>query len=48
VLIELFVQVRHILSEKHAKVMEAMEKIKSGVPFDKVAGEYTPHELSTG
>ena len=30
-------QVRHILCEKHSKVMESLEKIKAGQKFDDVA-----------
>ena len=31
------VKVRHILCEKHAKVMEAMAKLQEGVSFNKVS-----------
>lgn len=30
------VKVRHILCEKHAKVMEAMTKLQEGISFNKV------------
>ncbi|KAG8933157.1 hypothetical protein FRC03_003352 [Tulasnella sp. 419] len=35
------VNVRHILCEKHSKATEALEKIKNGERFDKVAQEYS-------
>uniref|UniRef100_A0A2K6U4U6 Peptidyl-prolyl cis-trans isomerase n=1 Tax=Saimiri boliviensis boliviensis TaxID=39432 RepID=A0A2K6U4U6_SAIBB len=34
------VKVRHILCEKHGKIMEAMEKLKSGMRFNEVAAQY--------
>ncbi|KAF7344541.1 Peptidyl-prolyl cis-trans isomerase [Mycena sanguinolenta] len=33
--------VRHILCEKHSKATEALEKIKEGQAFNKVAQEYS-------
>ncbi|KAL4694331.1 hypothetical protein H8959_013596 [Pygathrix nigripes] len=33
------VKVRHILCEKHGKIMEAMEKLKSGMRFNEVASQ---------
>uniref|UniRef100_A0A8C0WPS6 Peptidyl-prolyl cis-trans isomerase n=1 Tax=Castor canadensis TaxID=51338 RepID=A0A8C0WPS6_CASCN len=35
------VKVRHILCEKHSKIMEAMEKLKSGMRFNEVATQYS-------
>ena len=35
------VKVRHILCEKHRKIMEAMEKLKSGMRFSEVATQYS-------
>ncbi|XP_040329030.1 peptidyl-prolyl cis-trans isomerase NIMA-interacting 4-like [Herpailurus yagouaroundi] len=35
------VKVRHILCEKHGKIMEAMEKLKSGIRFNEVAIQYS-------
>uniref|UniRef100_A0A2I3RE39 Peptidyl-prolyl cis-trans isomerase n=2 Tax=Homininae TaxID=207598 RepID=A0A2I3RE39_PANTR len=35
------VKVRHILCEKHGKIMEAMEKLKSGMRFNGVATQYS-------
>jgi NIMA-interacting peptidyl-prolyl cis-trans isomerase 4 len=42
------VKVRHILSEKHGKVMEAMEKLKSGVRFSEVAPQYSDDKARQG
>uniref|UniRef100_A0A2K6SME9 peptidylprolyl isomerase n=1 Tax=Saimiri boliviensis boliviensis TaxID=39432 RepID=A0A2K6SME9_SAIBB len=33
------VKVRHILCEKHGKIMEAVEKLKSGMRFNEVAAQ---------
>uniref|UniRef100_A0A2K6FMP4 Peptidyl-prolyl cis-trans isomerase n=1 Tax=Propithecus coquereli TaxID=379532 RepID=A0A2K6FMP4_PROCO len=35
------VKVRHILCEKHSKIMEAMEKLKSGMRFNEMAAQYS-------
>ncbi|XP_043849572.1 peptidyl-prolyl cis-trans isomerase NIMA-interacting 4-like [Dromiciops gliroides] len=35
------VKVRHILCEKHGRIMEAMEKLKSGVRFNVVTSQYS-------
>uniref|UniRef100_A0A8C9AW94 peptidylprolyl isomerase n=1 Tax=Phocoena sinus TaxID=42100 RepID=A0A8C9AW94_PHOSS len=35
------VKVRHILCEKHGKILEAMEKLKSGMKFNEVATQYS-------
>uniref|UniRef100_A0A2I3H491 Peptidyl-prolyl cis-trans isomerase n=1 Tax=Nomascus leucogenys TaxID=61853 RepID=A0A2I3H491_NOMLE len=35
------VKVRHILCEKDGKIMEAMEKLKSGMRFNEVAAQYS-------
>ncbi|XP_069504739.1 peptidyl-prolyl cis-trans isomerase NIMA-interacting 4 [Ambystoma mexicanum] len=42
------VKVRHILCEKHGKVMEAMEKLKSGVRFSEVATQYSEDKARQG
>ena len=41
-------QVRHILCEKHSKVMEAMEKIKAGQKFSEVATQYSEDKARHG
>uniref|UniRef100_A0A8C5QVK5 Peptidyl-prolyl cis-trans isomerase n=1 Tax=Leptobrachium leishanense TaxID=445787 RepID=A0A8C5QVK5_9ANUR len=38
----------HILCEKHGKVMEAMEKLKSGVRFSEVAAQYSEDKARQG
>ncbi|XP_075690369.1 peptidyl-prolyl cis-trans isomerase NIMA-interacting 4 [Rhinoderma darwinii] len=42
------VKVRHILCEKHGKIMEAMEKLKSGVRFSEVATQYSEDKARQG
>ncbi|XP_077987970.1 peptidyl-prolyl cis-trans isomerase NIMA-interacting 4-like [Glandiceps talaboti] len=42
------VKVRHILCEKHSKVMEAMEKLKSGQRFNEVATQYSEDKARQG
>ncbi|XP_018419756.1 PREDICTED: peptidyl-prolyl cis-trans isomerase NIMA-interacting 4 [Nanorana parkeri] len=42
------VKVRHVLCEKHGKVMEAMEKLKSGVRFSEVATQYSEDKARQG
>lgn len=42
------IKVRHILCEKHSKIMEAMEKIKNGERFDKVAEQYSEDKAKAG
>ncbi|KXS13629.1 FKBP-like protein [Gonapodya prolifera JEL478] len=42
------VKVRHILCEKHSKVMEAMEQLKAGVSFDKVAESFSEDKAKAG
>ncbi|KAJ3093031.1 hypothetical protein HK102_012240 [Quaeritorhiza haematococci] len=42
------IKVRHILCEKHSKAMEAMEKLKTGTPFDKVAEAYSEDKAKAG
>ncbi|XP_019603519.2 peptidyl-prolyl cis-trans isomerase NIMA-interacting 4 [Rhinolophus sinicus] len=42
------VKVRHILCEKHGKIMEAMEKLKSGTRFNEVAAEYSEDKARQG
>ncbi|TIB81281.1 hypothetical protein E3Q22_01236 [Wallemia mellicola] len=42
------IQLRHILTEKHSKAAEALEKIKNGEKFDKVAMEYSQDKARAG
>ena len=35
------VKVRHIVCEQHGKIIEAMEKLKSGMRFSEVATQYS-------
>ncbi|GAU94681.1 hypothetical protein RvY_06406-2 [Ramazzottius varieornatus] len=42
------VKVRHILCEKHGKIMEAMEKLKAGTKFDEVARTYSEDKARSG
>lgn len=42
------VKVRHILCEKHSKVMEAMEKLKAGQKFNEVATAYSEDKARQG
>ncbi|KAL9963408.1 hypothetical protein ACROYT_G026918 [Oculina patagonica] len=42
------VKVRHILCEKHSKVMEAMAKIKDGQKFNEVASAYSEDKARQG
>ena len=42
------IQVRHILCEKHSKVMEAMEKLKEGQKFNEVASAYSEDKARQG
>ncbi|GIX98981.1 peptidyl-prolyl cis-trans isomerase NIMA-interacting 4 [Caerostris extrusa] len=42
------VKVRHILCEKQSKVLEAMEKIKSGMKFNEVAATYSEDKARQG
>jgi NIMA-interacting peptidyl-prolyl cis-trans isomerase 4 len=39
---------RHILCEKHAKVMEAYAKLQEGVPFNQVAQQYSEDKAKDG
>ncbi|XP_026909376.1 peptidyl-prolyl cis-trans isomerase NIMA-interacting 4 isoform X1 [Acinonyx jubatus] len=41
-------EVRHILCEKHGKIMEAMEKLKSGMRFNEVAIQYSEDKARQG
>lgn len=41
-------QVRHILCEKHSKIMEAMEKLKAGMKFNEVASQYSEDKARQG
>lgn len=42
------VKVRHILCEKHSKVMEALAKIQAGEKFDQVASAYSEDAARKG
>ena len=42
------VKVRHILCEKHSKVMEAMEKLKAGQKFNEVATAFSEDKARQG
>ncbi|KAI8351030.1 hypothetical protein B0O80DRAFT_456918 [Mortierella sp. GBAus27b] len=42
------IKVRHILCEKHSKAMEAIEKLKAGVAFNKVAEEFSEDKAKDG
>ncbi|KAJ8323900.1 Peptidyl-prolyl cis-trans isomerase pin4, variant 2 [Batrachochytrium dendrobatidis] len=42
------IKVRHILCEKHSKIMEALELLKSGQRFDKVAEQYSEDKAKAG
>ncbi|KAG8187971.1 hypothetical protein JTE90_025739 [Oedothorax gibbosus] len=42
------VKARHILCEKQSKVLEAMEKLKSGVKFNEVASLYSEDKARQG
>uniref|UniRef100_A0A9L0RQC1 Peptidyl-prolyl cis-trans isomerase n=2 Tax=Equus TaxID=9789 RepID=A0A9L0RQC1_HORSE len=41
-------KVRHILCEKHGRIMEAMEKLKSGMRFNEVAAQYSEDKARQG
>ncbi|KAL2068257.1 hypothetical protein VTL71DRAFT_16355 [Oculimacula yallundae] len=43
-----FVNVRHILCEKHAKKEEALGKLKAGGKFDEVAKEFSEDKARVG
>ncbi|KAF5356756.1 hypothetical protein D9756_006511 [Leucocoprinus leucothites] len=42
------INVRHILCEKHSKALEALQKIKDGQSFSKVAQEYSEDKAKAG
>ncbi|PVU94101.1 hypothetical protein BB561_002800 [Smittium simulii] len=42
------VKVRHILCEKHSKIMEALEKLQEGQKFDVVATQYSEDKAKQG
>jgi len=42
------VNVRHILCEKHSKATEALQKLKEGQSFNKVAQEYSEDKAKAG
>ena len=41
-------QVRHILCEKHSKVMEALQKLQEGQKFNEVATAYSEDKARQG
>lgn len=43
-----YVNVRHILCEKHGKKEEALEKLKAGGKFDEVAKEFSEDKARVG
>ena len=42
------IKCRHILCEKHSKIMEALAKLEEGKPFNQVAQEYSEDKASAG
>ena len=42
------VKVRHILCEKHSKIMEALEKLNAGTKFNEVATQYSEDKAKQG
>ncbi|XP_036926793.1 peptidyl-prolyl cis-trans isomerase NIMA-interacting 4-like [Sturnira hondurensis] len=42
------VKVRHILCEKHGKIMRALEKLKSGMRFNEVVTQYSDGKARQG
>ncbi|XP_006896048.1 PREDICTED: peptidyl-prolyl cis-trans isomerase NIMA-interacting 4-like [Elephantulus edwardii] len=42
------IKVRHILCEKYGRIMEAMEKLKSGMRFNEVAAQYSEDKARQG
>ena len=42
------IKVRHILCEKHSKIMEAMEKLAGGASFADVARDYSEDKARNG
>jgi len=42
------VKVRHILCEKQSKILEALEKLKSGMKFNEVAAAYSEDKARQG
>uniref|UniRef100_A0A1B6G686 Peptidyl-prolyl cis-trans isomerase n=1 Tax=Cuerna arida TaxID=1464854 RepID=A0A1B6G686_9HEMI len=42
------VKVRHILCEKQAKCLEALEKLKAGMKFNEVAAQYSEDKARQG
>ena len=42
------IKVRHILCEKQSKILEAMEKLKEGQPFNVVATTYSEDKATKG
>ena len=39
---------RHILCEKHSKIMEAMEKLQAGMKFNEVASQHSEDKARQG
>uniref|UniRef100_A0AC35U1T6 Peptidyl-prolyl cis-trans isomerase n=1 Tax=Rhabditophanes sp. KR3021 TaxID=114890 RepID=A0AC35U1T6_9BILA len=42
------VKVRHILCEKQSKILEALEKLQSGMKFNEVAATYSEDKARSG
>ena len=42
------VKVRHILCEKHSRIMEAMAKLKEGQKFNEVASSFSEDKARQG
>ncbi|XP_014681650.1 PREDICTED: peptidyl-prolyl cis-trans isomerase NIMA-interacting 4-like [Priapulus caudatus] len=42
------VKVRHILCEKHSKIMEALEKLNAGSKFNEIAAQYSEDKARQG
>lgn len=42
------VKVRHILCEKQSKALEAIERLRSGMKFNEVAGSYSEDKARSG
>nr|SVE94031.1 EOG090X0LQS [Scapholeberis mucronata] len=42
------IKVRHILCEKQSKILEALEKLKSGMKFNEVAATYSEDKARNG
>ncbi|EOR01683.1 Peptidyl-prolyl cis-trans isomerase NIMA-interacting 4 [Wallemia ichthyophaga EXF-994] len=42
------IQLRHVLTDKHSKAVEALDKIKNGENFAKIAMEYSQDKARAG